>query len=428
VQPGRTPDHDYDDDYDHAWSRTCGALCSAACMVVALASAACDPQGPGTGTFVALLGDSDIISTVDHFRVWVFDRAVQGCSGDTVADPRAPALVSSGAVGRDDTARLSVPAGERTFYAEAYATPETGELVATGCTQRRLSPDEQATVVIRLAGAGVDGGDADADADGDADDGAGGDEWGEAAPDDADGDSFDPGDAPDGPEEPDDADVRDEAPDEADAGGPIYYSTTFLSVDCARWTRLPLLGENDWQCQTRDGVPAAGHDAAGGVLATRVLGNYSNRSDCFAESPAIDPSAGAGPLRLVFWHWMETESYDSDCAGTSADYDGGMVEVSVRDHGFTHDGVAPFGGYPYEALYAYFDGGPSHVDGLPGFSCRSGDPLPPEPDVAWERECFDLTAFRAPDLRVRFYFGSDGMGTARGWYIDEFTVEDGACP
>jgi len=402
---------------------------SALAALAAIALAACEPAPDGTGTWVGLLGSSEILSRVDHFRVWAYDSAVQRCSGDAVPDPRAAALASTGDVAVGDTTRLEVPAGERTFYAEAYGSPGSGDVIATGCAEEALAAGQHAAVVIRLAETGGDGGDGDGDGDADVpdarDDGADGDA---DAADEADAADDAPEIRDDGDDVPDDAD----APADAviDAGPPLYYSTSFLPADCALWTigRVSASGVADWQCGNGTGTPDSGHDVAGGVLATGIGRAYSARADGYAESPAINTLTGTGPLRLQFWQWFQTEGYAGDCTGASANNDGGLVAVSTGGAPFATDGVAPADGYPYLSIDATFSGGPAFVNGRPGFACRSGRPLPAAPDVAWQRECFDLSAFRAGDLRIRFYFGSGADAIARGWYVDELALEDGACP
>jgi len=253
----------------------------------------------------------------------------------------------------------------------------------------------------------------------------------------ADDGGSDADDVPDDGDAGDDvAEAADDVPDGGDGGDAgdaepsPYYRTSFSDIDCARWTtgRASSGGVDDWQCGSGTGDPDSGHDAEGGVLATRIGADYSLRSNGFAESPAIDTGPGTGPLRLRLWHWMETEGRDTDCTGSSGDNDGGLVAVSTGGGPYTTSGVEPFDGYPCSSIDAWFGGGPAFVDGQPGFACRSGRPRPPPPAVAWEQVCFDISAFRAPDLRIRLYFGSDAFVVARGWYVDELSVEDGTCP
>lgn len=390
---------------------------------------ACDAATAGRGIWVGVIVDTDILSRLDHFRVWAYDSAVQRCAGDTVSDPRAPALASTGDLTLADTAELMIPAGERTFYAEAYGGPGARDVIATGCAERAVAAGERVTVVIRLAESG-DGGDADGDAD--AIDAAA-DETDVA--DDSLDDAADIGtdvdqdagtDADDGAD--DGRDAADDGVVSTDGTGDVYFTSTFTPHECFLWATASVRGVSDWQCGRGADIPDNGHDDSGGVMGTVIGGDYSPRSDGYAESPPIDASGGSGPLRLAFWHWMQTEAWDSDCTGTFANDDGGMVEVAGGGSGFTNEGVRPFGSYPYNSLDAYFSGGSAHVDGKPGFACRSGDPRPPPSIILWERECFDLSAFRAPDLRIRFYFGSGVFGFARGWYIDQVVVEDGVCP
>lgn len=410
---------------------------------VPAACAGCDREPSGTGTWIGLISSGDVLSRADRFRVWAFDAAVQRCAGDAVPDPRGPALASTGDVAPGATARMDVPPGARTFYAEVYGVPGVADLLATGCSEQVLAPGERTTVLIRLSAVGEDGGDGDADVpddgrdvdDADSTDHAEDDAAEEAGEDmevepDAAEDAADADDeAPDAEGVPEDVeDAPDDRPGDADADAAagVHYSCTFAATECTEWRTAALRGINDWQCGTGAGEPDRGSDGAGGVLGTRLGGNYSDRSDCYAQSPSIDASGGSGPLRLTFRHWMQGEGIAGDCTGSSANNDGGLVEASGGGAPFA--AVAPHGGYPLRSLDAFFSGGPAYVDGRPGFACRSGDPLPAPPRSDWERECFDVTAFRTADVRIRFYFGSDSTANARGWYIDEVVVEDGECP
>ncbi|MDI7268710.1 MAG: hypothetical protein QME96_12020, partial [Myxococcota bacterium] len=80
---------------------------------------------------------------------------------------------------------------------------------------------------------------------------------------------------PDADDVPDDGDVPDITDDTGDAEPSPYYRTSFSDIDCARWTTglASSGGVNDWRCGSGTGDPDSGHDAEGGVLATRIGAN-----------------------------------------------------------------------------------------------------------------------------------------------------------
>ncbi|MBN1774408.1 MAG: lamin tail domain-containing protein [Deltaproteobacteria bacterium] len=206
----------------------------------------------GTGTVAALLTGTGLREEARALRVVAFDLAVQGCVGPRVPQPALAPVATSGLV-RTTVLQvtLSIPAGARTLYVEAYRDTEGLDLFGTGCAEIVLAAGERRTVRLAVVAGGTGDADADADVPDDADadvvsdvdavedvpDGVdegleadfveedGGDEdLGESDGDASDAIDVDADDVPDGIDAPDTTDelpdvVEDEGSDSADAPG-----------------------------------------------------------------------------------------------------------------------------------------------------------------------------------------------------------------
>lgn len=171
-----------------------------AAAVVAGSSACAERSGEeGTGTIAASLTGNGLREEARALRVVVFDLVTQGCVGPGVARPDLPPVATSGLV-RTDVLQvtLSVPAGPRSIYVEAYRDSNGLDLFGTGCVEVVLGVGERRTVRIEIVSGGP--GDADADAD---------------VPDDADAD-VPPDVPPDGEDVGPDVDVVEDVPDGID--------------------------------------------------------------------------------------------------------------------------------------------------------------------------------------------------------------------
>lgn len=127
--------------------------------------------------------------------------------------------------------------------------------------------------------------------------------------------------------------------------------------------------------------------------------NYSNYVFGAAETPEFQINDNTF---IRFSHWMAT---GNPTAPSSPD--GGYLEISVN--GSDWEMIYPLGGYPKTCL------------NLPG------SPLAPDTpvfagNIDWEQVEVDLSGQPAGNAKIRFVFGSAGMVTAEGWYIDDFQV------
>ncbi len=138
------------------------------------------------------------------------------------------------------------------------------------------------------------------------------------------------------------------------------------------------------------GAPTTGPGQAHSGLkgwATNLSGNYNNNEDGYALSPNINLSSySGGPLILVWWQWLRTES----------NYDYGSVEVSNN------------GGTTWTRVYGEVSG---------------------QVDSAWTQHSVALnSSYALSNFRVRFRLRSDSSITYPGYYIDEVGVSTGCTP
>ncbi len=200
------------------------------------------------------------------------------------------------------------------------------------------------------------------------------------------------------------------------------------------WTQY---GSNsNWSCGTPTNGPGSDHTSGSGkVWATNPGGNEANCADSSLESPVINLSGAAGPLRLRFWHWYDFRLCNPaafpllcnlQCGFDKDAYAGGVVEVKTA--GGTWAKVAPSsGGTKIECFYVDSDGGTTcstcQLDGQKGFSGASG---------GWIQQEVDISAYAHAGFQVRFHFASYDDDVCHpikpGWYIDDVRIAPASCP
>ncbi|MBD3237303.1 MAG: hypothetical protein GF330_11405 [Candidatus Eisenbacteria bacterium] len=178
-----------------------------------------------------------------------------------------------------------------------------------------------------------------------------------------------------------------------------------LERDAVSWTHAA--GETDWLDQWhREGYR---NHTPGGAVSWKCGGPgdapYENLVYAILETAdfVVPPHA-----RLEFWHWIDAQDADS-LPGWALD--GGLLEIST-DAGETWTQLTPEGGYPYQIR-------PSTPAGpFPLFTpVWSGE-------HDWTEVTVDLSDFTGT-ARLRWAFGSNGTGTAEGWYIDDPRIGGG---
>jgi hypothetical protein len=127
--------------------------------------------------------------------------------------------------------------------------------------------------------------------------------------------------------------------------------------------------------------------------ATNLDGPYGSNANSPLYSK-IYSLVEATSATFNFYHYYDTQS----------GRDGGNVKIST-DGGSTYNLITPIGGYPTGSMY---------WNGEAGFTGISD---------GWELVTFDLTNYLGEDVKFKFTFGSDGIGTGPGWYIDDVYLE-----
>ncbi len=170
------------------------------------------------------------------------------------------------------------------------------------------------------------------------------------------------------------------------------------------WTHRTTSGWTDeWHLSTdRNHTPGGGTSWKCG---SSTGGNYSPNSKGLLESPMIDISEGA---TLVFWHWIDAETYEP-VEGSGIAWDG--AGVSFVDSAGVAAPIDPVEGYPYRMI--------------PG----TGAPFTDNKPVYSGQHDWQMAVFELPDYsglcQLRLKFGSDGYVAGEGWYVDDVMIWSG---
>jgi hypothetical protein len=168
-----------------------------------------------------------------------------------------------------------------------------------------------------------------------------------------------------------------------------------------RWGHAALaVGFSDqWRLSTtRNHTPGGAQCWKFGGSGTQDYGNSGG------GALVSEPVAVGRHVELAFWHWIEAEV---SIGFPGACYDGGRVELSVDGGDWT--ALTPAGGYPYLIRHG-MNPAPFPAD-TPVFSGTH----------EWTPARFAFTT-DGGSAEIRFCFGSDGIVTAEGWYIDDVTL------
>ena len=147
--------------------------------------------------------------------------------------------------------------------------------------------------------------------------------------------------------------------------------------------------------------------------ATNLHGEYDNCEAGALTAPVFDLTACDEEGKIVyvyFWHYYQFE------AGTEANYDGGLLQMS-DDSGASWDDVDTSHTYtgPIEGNYSECPGDAS-IEGSSGWSAVIDG-------MAWRQVEARLDSrFLTDEFTFRFVFASDRGVTDLGWYIDDVEI------
>jgi hypothetical protein len=163
------------------------------------------------------------------------------------------------------------------------------------------------------------------------------------------------------------------------------------------WTTSALVGADNWAISTAQSVsPTRSWKGTG--LATR--------SDKALVSQAITLPTNTLPLSLEFQHWRNLEPN-----GTTACYDGGVLEVALNGGAFTQVPNAQLLTDPYTGTVSA-----SYQNPLGGSQAWCG--VKP-----FTRSIVDLNPYAGQSAQFRFRLGTDTSTGTEGWYIDDIKVK-----
>lgn len=181
------------------------------------------------------------------------------------------------------------------------------------------------------------------------------------------------------------------------SGGTVYFSEDFSDnfkgwTLGTEWAIGPAVQGSGQQAGNPD--PAMDHSASSdnGIAGVVIGGNYSTSMHAFyhLQSPVIDLSAAAGPVKLTFFRWLN--------GGMSSGTAKVVHKVEISNGG----GFATL--WETNAVVA---------------------------DAAWAKQEIDVTAHKGATVRIRFSFritgGSGSISSMSGFNVDDVTLSSGAC-
>ena len=141
--------------------------------------------------------------------------------------------------------------------------------------------------------------------------------------------------------------------------------------------------------------------------------NITSASDQHLTSPVISLPANETPVTLMFQNWRNIENN-----GTTACYDGGVLEVSVAGGAFTQLD-AEIMNDPYRGPIS-----DSYSNPLAGKRAW----CEPSSGRSYANTMVDLSNFAGSDVRLRWRLGTDSSQGREGWYVDDISVQSCAQP
>ena len=164
------------------------------------------------------------------------------------------------------------------------------------------------------------------------------------------------------------------------------------------WTTSSLAGTNSWAISTAQ---------SSSPTHSWFSPNVAAISDTVLVSPTfVVPGAASAPQTFEFQsrHTLEAN-------GTTACYDGGLLEIAVGGGAFTQVPAAQLLTNPYTGAISSGFSNP-----LAGRQAWCGT-------KPFTRTILDLGAYAGQSVQLRFRIGTDTSVSAEGWYIDDVKVK-----
>jgi hypothetical protein len=202
-----------------------------------------------------------------------------------------------------------------------------------------------------------------------------------------------------------DASVASNATPEPPAGYHLFgvaqaYHFTF-ETGAEGWTHYAPSGWTDeWHLSTQRNYTSGGNTSW--KCGSTGSGDYANHQKALLETPVVNIGENA---RLVFWHWIDMESYEP-VQGSGIAWDG--AALTLVDSAGSGTPIDPIEGYPYRIIPG---SEAPFTDNKPCYS-GYGD---------WKMEVYDLSWYSGT-AQIRFKFGTDNYVGAEGWYLDDVMI------
>lgn len=190
------------------------------------------------------------------------------------------------------------------------------------------------------------------------------------------------------------------------SNGAAYSSQLFLTVGISN-TLFTFESNNGGfvaTTNTTTGWEWGTSTYAGAYSGTKVWGTvlnstYTDNSTYELVSPQVLVSSNTN---LVFKHRYRIET----------NYDGGQVQIST-DNGSSWNMITPEGGYTHQSLPA--------LGSTPGYNNEL---------LTWTDATFNLSSYAGQQVKIKWYFKTDGSVVREGWFIDDvqFITAGGSMP
>lgn len=181
-----------------------------------------------------------------------------------------------------------------------------------------------------------------------------------------------------------------------------------MEIGPGEWKNYSNGKGTEWQWGSPENVgPNSTHS---GLYAwgTNIASNYTDESVAYLESPHFDLALSTNTY-LGFWFYMITENFSSH------NWDGGLIEISTDGGGNWVQIDDPVLLNPDPYYDAVLRDATGNAFGGQMAYCYDR--------IDWTEVSVDLSKYDgSSSLKFRFAFGSDIVGNAPGWYIDDVVL------
>jgi hypothetical protein len=203
----------------------------------------------------------------------------------------------------------------------------------------------------------------------------------------------------------------------------LPYSENFDGTTTS-WTALSVNGGvNDWALGTPAKTYLNAAYSTPNAFVTSLAANYSVNAECIVLSPQFNFTTQTTDPVFVF-----KQKFDEDI---DPGFDGGVVEISINGGPWTilDDSIGTGPNYNTTNSVAWYNNDSwsnpaGFVNTFSGLSSGYSSAV-----NGWVSSSTTLTgAAGAADVKIRFHFSTDGLGTDEGWAIDNIEIVTPTAP